>query len=220
MTLRLSHLCKSFPTPTGDLEILRDVEFEMEDGDTVAIVGPSGTGKSTLLQIIGTLDRPTSGTVEIADQNPFEMHVEELAAFRNRTLGFVFQDQYLMPQLSVRENILIPALAEGNAAKYADRASELIAKIGLSDRDGHLPSQLSGGERGRVAVARAMLLKPKVLLADEPTGNLDPKTAGSIADLLLSMQQEEKTMLITVTHSMELAERMQRTMRLENGRLQ
>lgn len=219
--LHVDHLYKSYPTPAEPLEVLSDVSFELEDGQSLAIVGPSGAGKSTLLQILGTLDRPTSGSVTLAGCNPFALAPNDLAGFRNRKIGFIFQDHHLLPQLTVMENVLIPALASGTPTQDdQSRAEELLQRVGLSTRTTHLPGELSGGERERVAVARALLNRPALILADEPTGNLDRRTADSIADLLLELQRDEQAILITVTHSQALAEKMAGQRELIDGRLQ
>ena len=171
--LTVRNIAKSFSTSTQPLEVLRDVSFELSGGESMAIVGPSGSGKSTLLQILGTLDRPDAGSIAIDDEDPFVLNDQQLALWRNQKIGFIFQDHYLLPQLSVIENVLVPTLAGGQATKdQIERAGQLVASVGLADRSGHLPSQLSGGERERVAIARALLMKPAVVLADEPTGNL------------------------------------------------
>lgn len=201
--------------------MLRDVSFDLDDGESLAIVGPSGAGKSTLLQILGTLDRPTSGSVSLAGSDPFSLDSDELARFRNRKIGFIFQDHHLLPQLTVMENVLIPALASGKpTTDDQERAVELLQRVGLSSRTTHLPGELSGGERERVAVARALLNRPALILADEPTGNLDRRTADSIANLLLELQRDENAILITVTHSQALAEKMAGQRELIDGRLQ
>src|SRR5687767_2078188 len=160
-------------------------------------MGPSGSGKSTLLHLLGTLDRPTHGTVRLDGADPFALPEPQLADFRNRSIGFVFQDHHLLPQCSVLENVLIPTLA-GAKENLEGRARQLLERVGLSQRLDHRPAELSGGERQRVAVARALIHKPLLLLADEPTGNLDRKTAETIGQLLLDMHQQEKTMLIVV----------------------
>src|SRR6056297_2218779 len=178
--LHVDDLCKSYPTPAEPLEVLRHVSFQVEAGESVAIVGPSGAGKSTLLQILGTLDQPTAGSVRLGDCDPFALNAQELARFRNREIGFIFQDHHLLPQLTVVENVLIPALANGRPSEEdQQRATDLLDRIGLGQRTTHLPSELSGGERERVAVARALLNRPTMILADEPTGNLDRRTAES-----------------------------------------
>lgn len=219
--LHVDHLSKSYPTPAEPLEVLRDVSFELDDGTSLAIVGPSGAGKSTLLQILGTLDRPTSGSVRLAGSDPFALDSNELARFRNEKIGFIFQDHHLLPQLTVMENVLIPALAAGKpTSDDQERAVELLERVGLSSRTTHLPGELSGGERERVAVARALLKRPSLVLADEPTGNLDRRSADSIANLLLELQRDENAILITVTHSQALAGKMASQRELIDGRLQ
>ena len=185
-TLVIDHVAKSFPTVGEPLSVLTDVCLNLEGGDSLAIVGPSGSGKSTLLQILGTLDEPTSGEVTIDGTNPFTLGESELAKFRNEKIGFVFQDHHLLPQLTVAENVLVPTLATGKpTSEQFGRAAELLQDVGLSDRVGHLPGELSGGERERVAIARALLMNPSLILADEPTGNLDRRTADAVTELLL-----------------------------------
>ena len=218
--LNVQHLAKSFSTASEPLQVLTDVTLEMSAGQSLAIVGPSGSGKSTLLQILGTLDHPDSGTVMIGDTDPFALDETELAAFRNQQIGFVFQDHHLLPQLTVIENVLVPALAGGKpTADQLARASELLESVGLSDRIGHLPAELSGGERERVAIARALLMQPTLILADEPTGNLDRKTADTISELLLSLQESSGAILIAVTHSDSLASAMNTRRELMDGKL-
>lgn len=213
-------LCKIYPNPHKDVVVLDHVSFELKRGENLAIVGPSGAGKSTLLQILGTLDLPTSGSVEVSGCNPFSLGEVEQARFRNQQIGFIFQDHHLLPQWNVLENTLLPSLAFGRANQpQIDRAKELLDRVGLSDRLTHLPSQLSGGERERVAVARALLLRPTMVLADEPTGNLDSDNAAMIGELLLEVPKEQNAMLIVVTHSMELARRMNRCRELRRGKL-
>ncbi|MFN6130451.1 MAG: ABC transporter ATP-binding protein [Planctomycetota bacterium] len=213
-------LCKIYPNPHQDVVVLDHVSFEMKRGDNLAIVGPSGAGKSTLLQILGTLDSPTSGSVEVEGRNPFALSELEQARFRNQHIGFIFQDHHLLPQWNVLENTLLPALAFGRATQtHIDRAKQLLDRVGLSDRLTHLPSQLSGGERERAAVARALLLNPTMVLADEPTGNLDSDNAAMIGELLLEVPKEQNAMLIVVTHSMALARRMNRCQELRRGKL-
>ena len=218
--LAVQNLGKSYPTRAEPLVVLREVSFSLERGESVSIVGRSGSGKSTLLQILGTLDTPTTGSVRLAGQDPFALAEPDLAAFRNRHIGFVFQEHHLLPQLSVLENVLIPALATGRPTpEQRQRAEELLGRVGLSQRTAHRPAELSGGERQRVAVARALLLKPALLLADEPTGNLDRANAVAIGRLLRELQQAENAMLVVVTHSDELAAEMQRRFRIDDGRL-
>ena len=194
--------------------------MELTAGDSVAIVGPSGSGKSTLLQILGTLDRPDTGTVTIDGTDPFSLDENSLASFRNQHIGFVFQDHHLLPQLSVLENVLVPALAVGEtSADQLSYAHELVEAVGLADRQSHLPSELSGGERERVAIARSLLMRPSLILADEPTGNLDRRTADTITELLIQLQQSSGAILITVTHSDSLAGAMQQRKELHDGQL-
>ncbi len=218
--LVVADLGKSFSTADQPLEVLRGLSLELHGGDSLAIVGPSGSGKSTLLQILGTLDHPDSGSVAIDGVNPFTLDENELARFRNEKIGFVFQDHHLLPQLTVIENVLVPTLATGKPGdEDLERARELIDAVGLANRFGHLPSELSGGERERVAIARALLMQPSLILADEPTGNLDRRTADSITQLLLRLQTSSGAILITVTHSESLAAEMQQRKELVDGRL-
>ena len=219
-SLHVDHLAKSFPTAGEPLQVLRDVSLSLESGQSVAIVGPSGSGKSTLLQILGTLDRPNSGTVQIDGDDPFALQETDLARFRNEKVGFVFQDHHLLPQLTVIENVLVPTLANGKpGSEDLARATSLIESVGLADRLGHLPSELSGGERERVAIARALLMNPALILADEPTGNLDRRTAEQVTELLLNLQQEYGAILVTVTHSDSLAGSMNERKELVDGSL-
>ncbi|HVL15103.1 MAG TPA: ABC transporter ATP-binding protein, partial [Gemmata sp.] len=181
MSLVVSNVSKEYPTRTGPLPVLRGVNLSLARGEALAVMGPSGSGKSTLLHMLGTLDRPTSGTITLEGTDPFALPESELAAFRNRLIGFVFQDHHLLPQCSVLENVLIPTLVSRDAgpARSEAYARELLDRVGLGGRLDHRPAELSGGERQRVAVARALVLKPVLLLADEPTGNLDRKNAES-----------------------------------------
>lgn len=219
-SLVVDSLTKSFPTAGDPLSVLTDVSISLQGGDSIAIVGPSGSGKSTLLQILGTLDHPDSGSVKIDNLDPFQLDANGLAQFRNQHIGFVFQDHHLLPQLTVLENVLVPTLAEGSPdADDFERAQSLIHAVGLSDRKGHLPSELSGGERERVAIARALLMQPSLILADEPTGNLDRKTADAVTELLLRLQSESGAVLIAVTHSDSLAGAMSQRKELLDGRL-
>ena len=218
--LVIEHLSKSFPTRGEPLVVLRDVSLSLSAGQNAAILGPSGSGKSTLLFIIGTLDAPSGGSVRLNGTDPLSLDESGLAAFRNRHIGFVFQDHYLLPQLTVLENVLIPAMADGSPPpKAIERAKYLLGRVGLSDRLDHRPAELSGGERQRAGVARALLLKPALVLADEPTGNLDRKSAMAIGELLVEMQREEQTMLLVVTHSLDLAGRFERRYEIDDGLL-
>lgn len=219
-TLVVEQLKKAYPTPEGDLSILQGVDLRMSRGDALAITGPSGSGKSTLLYILGALDTPTSGQVSLAGQNPFDLTPNLQAQFRNNQIGFIFQDHHLLPQCSVLENVLIPMLAGRGADDAADtRARQLLTRVGLGERLTHRPAQLSGGERQRVAVCRALINSPTLLLADEPTGNLDRATAASVGSLLLEMNREQNTLLVCVTHSPELAGRFPRHHVLQDGKL-
>jgi len=216
--LVVSGLRKEYSTPAAPLVVLRGVELTLAPGERLAVVGPSGSGKSTLLNILGTLDTPTAGTVRLGGVDPFSLSAKELARFRSSSIGFIFQDHHLLPQCTALENVLLPRLALGKTTE-ADRtrAVELIGQVGLGDRVTHLPGELSGGERQRVAIARALMNSPKLLLCDEPTGNLDQKTADTVADLLLSLSRE--TILIAVTHSEHLAERVGKRRVMSEGEL-
>jgi lipoprotein-releasing system ATP-binding protein len=209
--LEVLHVGKTYEGPGGALETLADVSFGLKDGEAAAVVGPSGSGKSTLLYIIGGLEPPSRGSVRIDGKDVYALSGGERAALRNTEVGFVFQDHCLLPQLTVLENVLVPTLASplDAAARraLADRARELIAGIGLQARIDHRPGELSGGEKQRVAIARALIRSPRLLLCDEPTGNLDPASAGTVADLLLGLHRQLGNILIAVTHSMDLARR-------------
>lgn len=219
--LVVTNLVKEYPTRAEPLVVLRGASLELSLGENVAILGPSGCGKSTLLQILGTLDTPTGGVVTLQSENPFLLDEPRLAAFRNRQIGFVFQDHHLLPQCSVLENVLLPTLADGKPPQErVVRAKTLLERVGLSARLEHRPAELSGGERQRAAIARALINRPILLLADEPTGNLDRSTAHIVGQLLLEMQKLENTMLVVVTHSLDLAETMQRRLTLNDGRLE
>ena len=206
--LKVDHVSKDYPTPAGALRVLNDVSFSLSRGDAVSIMGPSGTGKSTLLYIIGALEPPTNGSVTLDGENPFQLSEKQLAAFRNQNIGFVFQDHCLLPQCSVLENVLTPTLVSTNSKDAPTRARELLNQVGLSDRLDHRPAELSGGEKQRVSLARALITKPQLLLCDEPTGNLDQKAADVVASMLLDLHQQQQTILIVVTHSVELAARL------------
>jgi ABC-type lipoprotein export system ATPase subunit len=206
----------------GTLTVLKGVTLEILRGESTAIVGPSGSGKSTLLNIIGTLDHPTSGTVTLDGQDLTRLDDIELAKVRNQQIGFVFQSHHLLPQCTVLENVLVPTLASKAGALRdgaTERAKSLLEKIGLSGRRSHRPGQLSGGERQRVAVVRALINQPKILLADEPTGALDRASAQGLGDLLVQLNKDEGVTLIVVTHALDLAKRMGRTLELRDGRL-
>lgn len=218
--LEVRGLKKTFSGPSGELTILKSVDLSLHPGESLAITGPSGSGKSTLLYCIGTLDQPTDGEIRIAGENPFSLSADDLARFRNKRIGFVFQDHHLLPQLTVLENVLVPLLAGGGiGAAEEERGRKLLDRVGLSCRIGHRPGQLSGGERQRVALCRALVNQPLLLLADEPTGNLDPHNAREVGSLLLELNAEQKAILIVVTHSLELAARFPRQVELSDGTL-
>jgi lipoprotein-releasing system ATP-binding protein len=205
--LIVDHVEKAYPTPRGPLTVLTDVNLALRAGDAAAIMGPSGSGKSSLLYVLGALDAPSSGTVTLAGRNPFSLPPAGLAAFRNREIGFVFQDHCLLPQCSVLENVLVPTLvgSRSDGASPVELARALIGQVGLTDRIDHRPSALSGGEKQRVAIARALINQPRLLLCDEPTGNLDEASASSVAALLIDIHRRLDNVLIVVTHSPRLA---------------
>jgi lipoprotein-releasing system ATP-binding protein len=218
--LTVSKLNKSYESAAGSLTILNGVDLTAAVGEAIAITGPSGAGKSTLLYIIGLLEAPTGGTVRLAGQDPFSFDPKAQAKYRNEQVGFVFQDHHLLPQCTVLENVLIPTLANGaSSAAASERAIALLERVGLKERLDHRPAQLSGGERQRAAVCRALINEPTLLLADEPTGNLDRRTAAAVGDLLLEMAREQHTILLCVTHSQDLAERFPRRYELVDGAL-
>lgn len=218
--LVVNDLSKQFPTRSEPLVVLRGVSLRLDAGENAAIVGPSGSGKSTLLSIIGGLEPPTGGNVELAGDDPWRLDHRQLARFRNTRVGFVFQEHYLLPQCSVLENVLLPTLATGGPSRQSvERATMLLDRVGLANRSEHRPAELSGGERQRAALARALINRPLLVLADEPTGNLDRIAGQNVAELLLELQTIEKTILIVVTHSRRLADLMQRRWELADGRL-
>lgn len=210
---------RSFEGGPAPVEVLREVTFTLEAGEGAVVTGPSGSGKSTLLHLLGALDRPTSGSLEIGGRDPFTLPEPELARFRNQVVGFVFQDAHLLPQYSLLENVLLPTLAfPGSGGGDERRARELLDRVGLGHRLEHRPAELSGGERQRAAVARALINGPALLLGDEPTGNLDRRTAAAVADLLFELHREAGATLVVVTHSLELAGRFPRRFELVEGR--
>ena len=220
--IEIQNLVKRYSGPAGDITVLDELELKVLKGDSIAIVGPSGCGKTTLLNILGTLDIPSSGSVSISGKCLEGMDADERARFRNHTLGFVFQQHFLLPQCSVLENVLIPRLAgdwEEGEDETRERARKLIQELGLEHRLDHMPFQLSGGERLRVAVARALINQPALVLADEPTGSLDPSMGDQVADLFAQLNNQHDVTLVTVTHNMALANRMGRVYSLENGKL-
>ncbi len=221
--ISVEKLSKTYETPGENIHVLTDLDLTLADGETAAIIGPSGCGKSTLLNLLGALDRPTSGSITIGDQDISKFSEEQAAAFRNHSLGFIFQQQHLLPQLTVLENVLVPRLAgdwQEPAAETEKRARELLETVGLSQRLDHLPWQLSGGEKLRTAVARALINRPKLILADEPTGSLDPTSTDTVADLLLDLNRSQGVTLLVVTHNADLAKRMGKTLELRGGSLQ
>jgi lipoprotein-releasing system ATP-binding protein len=207
--LDVRSVSKHYPTPRGPLTVLSNVSLSMAPGDAAAITGPSGSGKSTLLYVLGALEPPSEGTVTLGGRNPFALSARDLAAFRNAEIGFVFQDHCLLPQCSVLENVLIPTLVDKagstNGNDETARAQALIEQVGLAGRIDHRPGELSGGEKQRVAIARALIRQPRLLLCDEPTGNLDQASASVVAELLLSLHRRLNNILIVVTHSAKLA---------------
>ncbi|PAW64730.1 MAG: hypothetical protein B9S34_12075 [Opitutia bacterium Tous-C1TDCM] len=218
----VASLTKTYASPGGPVTVLRDLSLRVAAGESVAIVGPSGSGKTTLLNLLGALDQPSSGSIAIGGVPLAGLDPAAAARFRNRSIGFIFQLHYLLPQCTVLENVLVPRLAGGweeSAADTRARAESLLEQVGLRDRLAHLPWQLSGGEQLRVAIARALINRPKLILADEPTGSLDPATGERIAELLLRTHAGADAALVVVTHNPGLARRMQRTYRLEAGRL-
>ena len=217
--LEVSALSKSYPTPLGPLPVLRDVSFTLREGEAAAIMGPSGRGKSTLLYILGALEPPSTGTVVLDGRDPFTLPSRDLAQFRNRSVGFVFQDHCLLPQCSVLENVLTPTLVGHHAGDAVSRARTLLERVGLGHRLGHRPAELSGGEKQRAALARALVNGPRLLLCDEPTGNLDRRSADAVASLLVELHEQQHTMLVVVTHSPALAERFPRRFELLDATL-
>ena len=217
--LQVSDLTKEYPTARGPLRVLSHVSLEMQPGDAAAITGPSGTGKSSLLYVLGGLEPPTSGSLSLDGTDPYTLAPDKLAAFRNKSVGFVFQDHCLLPQCTVLENVLIPTLVAPDPARDTARARDLIQSVGLADRIDHRPAALSGGERQRVAIARALIRQPRLLLCDEPTGNLDRAAADNVAAILLELHRAQQTILVVVTHSPVLAERFGIRFDLQDGQL-
>lgn len=219
--LEVDRVSKSYPAAGGPLPVLAEVSLSLAPGGRLAIMGPSGSGKSTLLAILGGLEPPSSGTVRLDGVDPHALDAAGRAAFRNQRVGFVFQDHHLLAGCTALDNVLLPALATGPAGPdLAVRAARLLDRVGLVGRGGHLPAELSGGERQRVAVARALLLSPRLVLADEPTGQLDARTAAAVADLLVELVAEAGGMLVVVTHAEPLAARVGAVRRLVDGRLE
>jgi lipoprotein-releasing system ATP-binding protein len=221
--LDVNGVAKEYSTPRGPLRVLSDVTFSLSAGEAAAIMGPSGSGKSSLLYILGAMEPPTSGTIALGGRNPFALKPADLAVFRNTEIGFVFQDHCLLPQCSVLENVIVPTLVAPQAATNGGDpgrlARTLIDEVGLSDRIDHRPAELSGGEKQRVAIARALIRNPRLVLCDEPTGNLDQTAAESVSALLLDLHRQHQNVLITVTHSPQLAGRFPIRFELANTRL-
>jgi lipoprotein-releasing system ATP-binding protein len=215
--LNANHLSKSYPTPAGELTVLRDVTLSLNAGDAACVMGPSGSGKSTLLYILGGLEPPTSGTVQLDGKDPYALSADALAAFRNHDVGFVLQDHCLLPQCTVLENVLVPTLVGEADASAPDRARTLLDQVGLADRLHHRPGELSGGEKQRAAIARALIRKPQLILCDEPTGNLDAETAATVADLLIALHAKQQAIMVLVTHSEALGSRFSRRWTMNRG---
>ncbi len=219
--IRASNIFKEYPTGQNQkLEVLKGLDLEVSTGEILVVVGPSGSGKSTLLHILGGIERPTKGVVQMNGQNVFLMNDEKLATFRNKSLGFIFQFHHLLPEFNALENVLMPAFLLGEPKKSASgRARELLAEVGLGERIQHFPSELSGGEQQRVAVARALMNEPSVILADEPSGNLDEANGLKLHNLLIDISRIKETTFIIATHNQDLTSRGSRVLRLTNGRL-
>jgi lipoprotein-releasing system ATP-binding protein len=218
--IRIEDLRKSFPKRGGSLEVLKGIDLSVARGETLGVVGVSGAGKTTLLQIVGTLDRATSGSVFYDGRELMSLPEEELAAFRNRTIGFVFQFHHLLPEFNARENVMLPCMISGaDRLEAGRRADALLSEVGLSERLTHRVGELSGGEQQRVAICRALAMEPSVLLADEPTGNLDKETAGGVVALLMDLNRKRGLTLMMVTHNEELAGRLDRVIRIDDGRV-
>ncbi len=218
--LRFDSVTKSYDTEAGVVEVLRGVSLVVGAGEALAVTGPSGSGKSTLLHLAATLEKPTSGSIRIGGEAAHDLPERELAAFRSRRVGLVFQDHYLLPQYTMLQNVLLPTVAAGDGGGGAEeRARRLLQTVGLGARVDHRPAQLSGGERQRAAIVRALINRPSLLLCDEPTGNLDAETAEAVADLLLELHAEGDSALIVVTHSLDLAARLPRRVELRGGLL-
>ncbi len=218
MEISVRGLWKVFETDGGKVEALRGIDLDIHKGDTIAVVGVSGSGKSTLLHILGTLDRPSSGEVLFEGEDVFKGTDKELSMFRNKEIGFVFQFHYLMTEFSALENVMLPCLIQGISQEEArEKAEDMLTRVGLAERLTHRPGELSGGEQQRVAIARAVVLRPQVILADEPTGNLDLETGSTILDLFLMLNEEDGITSLLVTHNPEIAQKLNKRIRLQDG---
>ena len=217
--LEVSNLSKVYPAPSGQLSVLSNVSIAMQRGESASIMGPSGSGKSTLLYILGALEPPTSGQVFLDGDDPFTLSPRALAEFRNRAIGFVFQDHLLLPQCTVIENVLLPTLVGDPLPDGHARARDLLDRVGLSERLNYRPAELSGGEKQRVALARALIRHPPLVLCDEPTGNLDRESADTVASLLLTLHREQQTVLVVVTHNQAIADRFAQKLELRGQQL-
>ncbi len=220
--IEVENVSKVYEMPGEELRVLDGISFKVARGETAAVVGPSGSGKTTLLNLLGALDRPTTGRIEIGGRDVAAFSEEEAAAFRNKSLGFVFQHHHLLPQCTVLENVVLPRLAGDwpeSDSQTAERARVLLDEVGLAERLGHFPYQLSGGERLRTALARALVNQPDLILADEPTGSLDEATTGVVADLLVELNEQKGVTLVVVTHNPALARRMHKYYELSSGKL-
>ena len=217
--LEVSNLSKAYSAPSGQLSVLSDVSIAMQRGESASIMGPSGSGKSTLLYILGALEPPTSGQVFLDGADPFTLEPRALAEFRNRAIGFVFQDHLLLPQCTVIENVLLPTLVGNPLPDGHARARDLLDRVGLSERLNYRPAELSGGEKQRVALARALIRYPPLVLCDEPTGNLDRESADTVASLLLTLHREQQTVLVVVTHNQAIADRFAQKLELRGQQL-
>ena len=217
--LSVTNVAKEYPAPNGALRVLSEVTFSLAPGEAAAITGPSGSGKSSLLYMLGALEPPSSGEITLGGRNPFTLTPAALADFRNAEIGFVFQDHCLLPQCTVLENVLVPTLVARQANGSGDLARSLLDQVGLSGRLDHRPGELSGGEKQRVAIARALIRQPRLVLCDEPTGNLDQTSASTVASLLLDLHRRQRNILIVVTHSDRLAAEFPIQFEIDNGRV-
>jgi lipoprotein-releasing system ATP-binding protein len=217
--LEVSKLSKEYTSAGKSLPVLTEIDLVLDSGESISIVGPSGSGKSTLLYALGALEPPSTGTIILDGQNPYAMDETSVSAFRNQKIGFVFQDHHLLPQCTVLENVLIPTLVAPPSPSVETRARDLLAHVGLSPRITHFPHELSGGEKQRVALARALIMQPRLLLCDEPTGNLDRDATETVASLILELHRSQKNILIAVTHNLEVAAKFALRYRLADTRL-